>query len=150
MVVKSLKPLLEPFSKTKLFFCIRIDLLYWYHFSVFVPISSIATFCISSDPVYRYRFLALWYIDIYNESTVLIYLACYHLLVTPDSCMLSPDTCLISLITCHLIHDYLTVIITFTGILSWYSIQYTMTYISSTNILLNLSCSCHSRKLIIT
>jgi len=43
MIVKSLKPLLVLFFKTVSFFCIRIDLLYRYHFLVSVLILFIGT-----------------------------------------------------------------------------------------------------------
>jgi len=100
MVVKSLKHVFILFQKmyylflysyrsvSVLFFCVRTDLLYWYHFPVFVPILCIGTVFLYSNIYCAYNF------------------TCYYL--PPDSCMLSPDTCLISLITCHLIHYHLS------------------------------------------
>jgi len=89
------------------FFCVLTDLLYRYHFLLFVPILCIGTVFLYSywssvsvpfshmrtDPLHRYYFL---YSDIYCAY----YLPWYYL--TPYSYMLSPNTYLISLITDHL------------------------------------------------
>ena len=125
-----------------LFSCVRINLLYQYCFLVFVPISCI----IRTDPLYRYYLPILRHMIVI--STVIMTPACYYL--THDSCMLSPDIYLISLITCPWYMTTWPAIIIFVGILSWYPVLYTVTCILNTYVLLNLSCSCHSHKLIIT
>jgi len=73
MVEKSLKPVLELFFKTVLFFCIRTNPIYWYYVSISISIPCIGTFsCIRTDPSYRYYFPDS---DIYCAY----YLTCYHL-----------------------------------------------------------------------
>ena len=90
MVVKSLKPLLEPFFKIVLLFGIRTDLLCRYCFHVLISISSIGTTFLHlyrspvSVPFFR---IMIYDSDIYYAY----YLSCYRL--TPDSCMLLFVTC---------------------------------------------------------
>ena len=140
-IVRSLKSLLKLFFKTECFL-------------VFVPI-----FCIGT--IFLFRVVRQMI------SSVLIYLTCYRLPVItwhliPACYYLTPAPWYD--ITYHLPPGMTAwpVIITFTGILSWFPVLYTVTcypilYIQwpesillmySCNFL-NLSCSCHSRKLII-
>ena len=146
MVVKSLKPALILFFKAVLFSCICTDNLYRYHFPIFVMISYIGTIFLYS--YWSHVSVLLSFIVIYDSDIYCVYyLTCYYL--APDSCMLSPITCFISLITC-LIYYCLPCDYHISGILFWYPILYTVTYIFSTYVLLTLSCSCYSCNMIIT
>ena len=166
MVIKSLKPLLELFSKivmffgylyrsliSVLFFGICTDLLYRYYFPVFVSIFCISTIfsifllipisvpfsCIMiyDTDIHSAYYWTYYYLPVITWHLYIEHLTCHYL--TPDSCLLLPDTCLISLITCHLIYYHLTCDYHISGILSCYHVlYYTVICISSTYVLLLL------------
>jgi len=72
MILKSLKPLLILFFKTALFSYIHTNLLYRYHFLVFVPISCIGTiFLYSYQPLYQYCFPVLKYMIVISTMLLL-------------------------------------------------------------------------------
>ena len=138
------------------------NLLYRYHFSVFVSIPCISTmysypspvsvlfFCIRTDLLYQCYFLVLWYDnDIYHAITWHVTPACYHM---THACYH------LTLIWYHLspaiLNTWLVIIIfweSYPAIL--YYIQWLVSLVlmcSCTPVFLNLPCSCYSRKLIIT
>ena len=143
MIVKSLKPLLEQFSKIVLLFSIRTDLLYWYCFLVFLPISNIGTtflYLYRSSVSVPFSCIMTYDNDIYlSVITWLMLVITWHLF--DITYHLPPDTWLLDLWLSHLRKSCLDVL---------YYIKWpeSIVVMYSCNFL-NLSCTCHSLKLII-